>query len=228
MKIRFVGTGGPFDDQLTNSSALVTMLGKSFLIDCGHSVFPKLKATGKEAAMDYVLLTHMHDDHIGSLASLVLYNYYHHQRKLTLIYPTESFLQRIKQFLSFSVNDPDTLLDFLPASSVSGLGFIDTTGHHVSYLQSFAYLFEEDGERILYSGDIGNGSLLFSHLKNLSPKNSTVFHDLSFRRDTAHTYYKDLFPHLQDYRIYGYHVDAACSPADNIIPLVQNLPELLL
>lgn len=223
MKIQFIGTGGPFDHKLTNSSALVTIGDKEILIDCGHSVFPALKSKGLEASMDYLLITHTHDDHVGSLASLILYAYFEHQKTLTLLYPTESFLNHLKGYLSFVMGDADKYLNYLPLSDFEGVDFIETSQQHVSYLQSFAFIFENKSKRILFSGDTSNPHCLFDELRKLSEKPTTLFHDLSFGTNPTHTHYKDLIPYLSEFTIYGYHCNASKNPEDNPVPLVQNI-----
>jgi ribonuclease BN (tRNA processing enzyme) len=44
--LKFVGTGGAFDVAQGNSAAYVQLGDVSILIDCGHTVFPRLVQLG--------------------------------------------------------------------------------------------------------------------------------------------------------------------------------------
>src|SRR4030095_1587723 len=67
MLLQFLGTGGAFNPEYGNSAALIRCNGKSILIDCGFTVFAKLKEFNLFNQIDYILITHLHNDHTGSL-----------------------------------------------------------------------------------------------------------------------------------------------------------------
>lgn len=76
MKITFYGTRGGFPVGSQMSCALVdpadggTGTGRPFVIDLGSSSL--FDDPARIAALDHVLLTHMHPDHIAMLASLII------------------------------------------------------------------------------------------------------------------------------------------------------------
>lgn len=77
MELYFLGRGSAFFTEEGNTSAFFIEKETMFLIDCGESVFKKIRearllelAQIKEL---YIFITHMHDDHVGSLGSLVSY-----------------------------------------------------------------------------------------------------------------------------------------------------------
>lgn len=78
LKVEVIGSGGAFDTELVNSSFYVTCSGTKILIDCGYNVFSRLKEHRHDVLdnMDFVIITHMDDDHIGSLKSLLYYRYF--------------------------------------------------------------------------------------------------------------------------------------------------------
>lgn len=231
MEIQFIGTGGAFDYKLGNSSAIVRCRNKTFLIDCGHTVYPKLRAHDLIQEIDYILLTHCHDDHIGSLSTTILHQQYQTRspKKIQILVPDHSFKNEIAAFLSFSLVSPEAYVDFLPISIISGLTAINTTNLHVQGMTSFGFMFEDDQEILLYSGDIGNAQTIFEAIPPLTLKEVRVFHDMSFEaKDGIHTYYQTLAALLDRYQIYAYHLDPALAPSDNRVPLVANFPELLL
>ena len=68
--VRQLGNGGAFNTEMTNTS--FTLFDDTVLVDCGYNVFQKLKDNpeiGKKIRI--VLITHDHDDHIGSLVSFL-------------------------------------------------------------------------------------------------------------------------------------------------------------
>jgi hypothetical protein len=229
LSIQFLGTGGAFDVHQGNSSAIVHHQGARYLIDCGHSVFPQLVKLGLATAIDGIFITHLHDDHAGSLSTLALYHSIILQKgPIKLYYPTESLKREIIGFLSFSLQDPSKHVDFRPISEVAGAGFIDTFGRHVPGMLTYAFYFSNGRQSIVYSGDNGDANFLFGELDKLALPQPTVFHELFFfGRLFAHAYYADLIPWAERYRIYGYHCDPQFSPPDNPIPLVIHHPEFL-
>lgn len=70
MKITFYGTRGVFPVGSQMSCALVEAPGGTFAIDLGSTVL--FDDPARIAALNRVLLTHMHPDHIAMLASLVI------------------------------------------------------------------------------------------------------------------------------------------------------------
>jgi hypothetical protein len=227
--IQFLGTGGAFDVQQGNSSAIIHHQGGRYLIDCGHSVFPRLVQLGLAPTIDGVLITHLHDDHAGSLSTWVLYHTIVLQKgPIKLYVPTEALKEEISNFLKFSLQDPSRFVDFRPLSELPGAGFIDTFGRHVPGMLTYAFYFTDGRSSIVYSGDNGDANYLFRELDRLALPEPTVFHEIFFwGRIHAHAYYADLIPWSDRYHIFGYHCDPQYSPPDNSIPLVIHHPEFL-
>ncbi|RMG27416.1 MAG: ribonuclease Z [Bacteroidetes bacterium] len=231
MQIKFIGTGGAFDHEYGNSSALVSMSGKHILIDCGYNVYPRLAEKQVVDLIDYIVITHLHDDHAGSLATALLHRKHRSavHIKPTILYPNEEFLADVQAFLAFSLLKPDNYAHFAPIQSVQGVGAIETTNLHAVGMKSFAYYFRENDELILYSGDIGQPELLFEFLGRQQAGSIRVFHEMCFANaDGVHTHYKKLIPYLKQYEIYAYHLNPQMAPADNPIPLVYHQPAFML
>lgn len=230
MKIQFIGTGGAFDVEYGNSAAILTVSGQNILIDCGHSVFPELVKSGLADTIDAVILTHLHDDHAGSLSSLILYHQIVlNKGKVKIIYQDEAFRDQIYNFLCFSLGKPEKRMEFVPLSDFPMLGVVDTHGQHVVGMQSWALYANSPDSSLVYSGDNGNPDFLFEELKGRGLKTPTrVFHEISFltQEGGSHAYYKDLIPYLDRYEIFGYHCDPRRNPKDNPIPLVYDKSEM--
>lgn len=231
MQIKFIGTGGAFDYEYGNSAAWVQFNGKNILIDCGFSIYPKLAQLDLIKDIDFVLITHLHDDHVGSLSTTFLHRKHNlsEPRPITLLYPTESYREELDQFFSMILVDPSMYYTYAPLADFPGLEAIETSGYHKEHLSSFAYLFKEERSLTVYSGDLGNADWLFDKLKQRDENKIRVFHDISFQMENnVHAFYKSLFKYVDDYEIYGYHHDPTLEPDDNIIPLVSNFPQFMI
>ena len=229
LEIKFIGTGGAFEVELGNSSAVVAMDGSNYLVDCGHSVFPRLVKSGLVDKIDGVFVTHLHDDHVGSLSSFVLYYSLVLQKgRLKIYVPTEKFQEQLVALLAHSLGDPHQRIDFRPVSEVKGAGFVDTFGRHVEWMQTYAYYFSDGQTSIVYSGDNGDVDFLMEEIAALALPEPTIFHEVFFHFEiAAHAFYRHVMRWTDRYRIFGYHCDAQHAPADNLLPLVVHHPEYL-
>ncbi|HYG40283.1 MAG TPA: MBL fold metallo-hydrolase [Cytophagales bacterium] len=229
MEIKFIGVGGAFDTNYINSSAIVTLNGKRYLVDCGHSVFPQLVQKGVADKIDAVIITHLHDDHIGSLSSFAFYTYHMLGRKLKILLPDHTtFKEKFFQLVSLTMVRYQNYLDFV-AIDKSEIEPIETTNLHSQGMETFSFLFYEGNQMIAYSGDLGHPDFLFQEIgkRNINTSTLTIFHDTSFYRNTAHAYYQDLMKWKDQFNIYSYHCNPEQNPSDNMLPLVFNSPYFL-
>ncbi|MDB5263711.1 MAG: fold metallo-hydrolase [Adhaeribacter sp.] len=229
MKIKFIGTGGAFEPEYFNSAALLTFNNKTFLIDAGFTVYPRLMALGLFFKIDYILLTHLHNDHCGSLANILLHKCFHDRgRKFTILYQTEKFKKQLEDFLVIQLKDPAKYVDFAPLETVSGISALDTFGRHSEGFQTYSFIFEAPNERLVYSGDLGQADFLFAHLQTLPACPTIVFHDITFNaQNDGHAHYTMLQPYQSQHRLFGYHCNPTQNPPDNTIPLVADQPEFV-
>lgn len=228
MQIKFLGTGGAFDTDYLNSAALLEFRGIHLLIDCGFTVFPALVKKNLVHKVDHIILTHLHNDHCGSLANLLLYKaIVEKSERPVILYPSEQFRQQLYTFLEIQLKHPDKYADFIPIDQFEGITSVDTYGQHSEGLQSYAYIFDND-YRIAYSGDLGKPGALFDKLQRMPHKKTIVFHDITFEAaNTSHTYYKKLLPYMSGIDLFGYHCDPTKNPPDNPVRLVFYQQELM-
>lgn len=140
----FLGKDSGFGEK--NNSAYFED-GKSLtIIDCGFTVFQELKK--KFDFNNYqninVIITHLHNDHAGSLSQLILYLWFTFNKK-TNIY---SKCKNIKEYLDITGTPSDayTLKD-----DSSNIKFIKT--EHVKYLDSYGFSMNIKDRKIVYTGD---------------------------------------------------------------------------
>ncbi len=102
MNIKFLGTGGAFQTEKGNSAAIVTLNDKNILIDCGFTTFQTLQEKNLTGSIDYILITHLHGDHVGSLPSFLAYCDVVHEKLPEIIYPSEALRKDIDHFLEIT------------------------------------------------------------------------------------------------------------------------------
>jgi ribonuclease BN (tRNA processing enzyme) len=227
-KLKFVSTGGMFDYQLGNSSAIVQLGEEKILIDCGYTVFKDLSQKKLLDDIDYLLLTHLHGDHAGSLHPAILHWANKRKTKIKIIYPTEGFKSVLESYLNMFLVTVDKYVDFLPISDFKNIGYLDTLNLHTESIQSFAYYFNFEDQFIYFSGDLGD--LNFSHkfLKNVNHDNVLVFHEVGFLEGSAHVHYKELEKLSDEFNVLAYHCNSKNAPSDCNLKFANNYPELLL
>lgn len=85
LDLYMLGTGGAFAKRYANNNAFITLGGFTLLLDCGITAPQKLHEAGIATdAIDGVLITHLHGDHVGGLEELAFRMRYLHGRKLRL------------------------------------------------------------------------------------------------------------------------------------------------
>lgn len=225
MQIKFLGTGVAFEPHLGTSAVIVEHEDVRVLVDCGYTVFPTLLQRDVADKVDYILITHLHGDHIGSLPTYLNYISHILKQEAQIIVPTEAFQAELHAF--FHATWAEKHVHYLSISDFPWIGSIDTFGQHVEGRQSFAYYFTDGEELIYYSGDLANVDTTVDFLKTRSEPNIRVFHDVNKTDSPVHVFYKEAEAKLAGYDVYGYHCDKATMPADCKLKLVEEYPELL-
>ncbi len=111
MKLYQLGNGGGFDfDQVASSFLIELENGEKeyILFDCGRGVLKKLQKMEESEetknifeSLAFVFVSHMHDDHIGELSSLILYRYFV-LGKMTTILTNNKIQENLKQYLELT------------------------------------------------------------------------------------------------------------------------------
>lgn len=75
--LKFIGRGSAFNIKEENTSAYIKNDNTLLLIDCGETTFKNILKLNLLDNVEniYVLITHLHSDHVGSLSSLIYYCY---------------------------------------------------------------------------------------------------------------------------------------------------------
>lgn len=144
--LKFLGTGGAFAFDLGNNSAYIKNGDEFLLIDCGETtaktVYEKNLLEGVNKV--YILITHFHSDHVGSLGSFV---FHCGSRETTVIYPNKADMETLLKFYGV----PGRAKAVTP-EEFTAFKIVPYKQTHEK-LEAYGYYFEYNGERIYYSGD---------------------------------------------------------------------------
>lgn len=142
--LKFLGSDSGFG--INNNSAYIEEKGKLTIIDCGFTVFTQIKKKfdlNKYKEIN-VIITHLHNDHAGSLSQLILYSYFIFNKKVNVI----SMCSKIKEYLDITGTPEDAYTLYNKFENVE---FIRT--EHTRYLDSYGFKLCVNGKKIIYTGD---------------------------------------------------------------------------
>ena len=129
-----------------NNSAYFEKNKELILIDCGFSIFEKVKKNFDLNKYDNinVILTHLHNDHAGSLSQLIMYLWFIFHKKVTII----SKCKNIKKYLKITGTPKDA---YEIKEKTENIKFIKT--EHVKEIDSYGFELKIDNKKIIYTGD---------------------------------------------------------------------------
>ena len=212
-KLKFLGRGSGYNIKEGNTSAYMIKNETLLLIDCGESVFKTIVEKNLVDGIKnvYLLITHMHSDHIGSLGSFIGFCYWKY-KIVTRIYFYEG--DKIRKFLellglieneSYIISDNknkrinDLELEFLPSLT-----------KHSKTVNTYSYTLKfDEGNDIFYSGDtceinfevvqfLKNGNIIY---------HDTCLNDFSGNSHTSLRVLSEIIPKQYRKQVYCMHID---------------------
>lgn len=217
MKLNFLGKGAAFYPTYGNTGAYILDQKDLYLLDCGESAFHTLYEKGlmDEAERVYVLITHLHADHIGSLGSLISYFYCVRKKPVFIIHPEKTIVELLKlQGLSEAGY---CYLERLPENA-AGIQAKPVEVFHVPDMKCYGYLLTDQDGVFYYSGDAaGIPSDVLEAFKQ--GQIDRIYQDTSTHDEEhpTHCYYKileQLVPAGLRDKVYCMHLD---GPFDQLL-----------
>ena len=121
MRLYRLGNGSALNPKKTNSSFMVFGDKCNMLIDCGYNVYRRLEAEYKvNDKLKYIFITHMDDDHIGSLRALMYDLYFKHKIiptiicSVTLEEELSNYLKSHTGVMRNYAKEPEMLFEIIP------------------------------------------------------------------------------------------------------------------
>jgi ribonuclease BN (tRNA processing enzyme) len=157
-KISFIGRGSAFNTELGNTSAFVKKGNSLLLIDCGGTVFHRLQELNMFDGLEnlYIIITHTHPDHVGSLGEVIFYSYYILKHRPTIFFPQKELIEcfltsigvscemyHLNSFDMIDVNDTqfgEFSVEFVPVL-------------HVATIPAYGFIMKLNEKSFYYSGD---------------------------------------------------------------------------
>lgn len=212
MKLNFLGCGAAFNPKFGNNSAFFTDNDELFLIDCGELVFCKIIDDLKKYKFINVMITHTHGDHIGSLASLILYCKFVLGISVRIIIGKGcKHRDSIKKILNLmGCDDFEFVLDELfdnRYESFNSLRYKETK--HVDKLSCYSLVFDTNDGIVYYSGDTKELDTLISIIKR-GKEIDKLYIDTCSVVSSPHVYIGDLvkkIPRNIRNKVYCMHFD---------------------
>lgn len=157
--LTFLGNDSGFG--LKNNSAYFEKDNELFIIDCGFTVFNEVKNKFDFSKYKCInlIISHLHNDHAGSLSQLILYLWFIYKIKTTVI----SNCVHIKEYLDITGTPPES---YEIKKDLENLKFIKT--QHTNYLDAYGFIMDIDNNKILYTGDTANLDSFNPYLDNIN------------------------------------------------------------
>lgn len=196
--LTFIGRDSGFGNK--NNSAYYESDDKLTLIDCGFTVFNEVikKFDFLKYSTIEIIITHLHNDHAGSLSQLILYLWFVLKKKTIVI----SKCLHIKDYLDITGTPADSyeIRDSLP-----NLNFIHTS--HSPFLDAYGFSTNFGNKKVVYTGDTNTLSPFLPYLQNCDE----LYIDVS-RFGGAHLKIQDILDTLNELQknevsIYLMHLD---------------------
>ena len=161
--LEFIGTGSAFNTSLGNNSAFIRKGNILFMIDCGSSTYSRLLESDMLDGVNtiYVLITHTHPDHIGSLGDLVFHGYYNMGTLFTpsvrIMYPKKLKVPELLELMGvdkfmYHKHDITDCQNTIITDNFT-IAVEPVPVNHVPNLYCYGYIIKYENEVLYYSGD---------------------------------------------------------------------------
>ena len=193
--LTFLGNDSGFGEH--NNSAYIEDNNKLIIIDCGFTVFEQLKNKfdfNKYSNIE-IIITHLHNDHAGSLSQIILYLWFIYNKKVTIY----SKCERIRDYLEITGTPKES---YEIKNESENITFIKTK--HVQYLDAYGFKLKVKDKNIIYTGDTNTLNPFLPHIEN--EKIDELYVDVS-RFGGAHLKIDDIVEKLAKIKKSGTLVD---------------------
>lgn len=220
-ELRFLGIGSAFNTSLGNTSAFIKKEDSMVLIDCGGTVFHRLQQLNLLDNINniYIIITHTHPDHVGSLGEVIFYTYYILKSKAQIIFRDKKLIKDylnnigVKSEMYTLHNKENVIINDIKLGEIN-IEFKKVS--HVETLPSYGFYMQFENQLIYYSGDSNEiSSELVTKIKEC--KIGRVYQDvcgLDYEGNN-HLYIGELcnlIPYEYRHKIYCMHLDQHLKP----------------
>lgn len=208
LELKFLGKGAAFYPKFGNTNAMFEIDKNLYFLDFGESAFDKVVENVNLENYDNicVILTHLHADHVGSLASFISYMYCILHRQITVVHPVDTVVNLLsllgisKSFYNYRDSLPQGTKFTIYPHEVE----------HAKDMKAFGYVIDYNGEKIYYSGDAANiPEKVLNDFLNGDIKR--IYQDTASHHSTSHCHYsvlEELIPQDMRKQVFCMHLDS--------------------
>ncbi|MDO4484146.1 MAG: MBL fold metallo-hydrolase [Clostridia bacterium] len=208
MKLHFLGKGAAFYPAFGNTNAWFEYDNDLYFLDFGESSFEKVVRTIdlKKYRQIYVLLTHLHADHAGSLASFMSYTSIVLGLHVKVVHPVDTVVQLLS-IMGIS----KSFYDYLPALPADcPVTARPVPVRHADDMKTFGYVISAGDDCFYFSGDSAE---LPADIRDafLTGQIQNIYHDTASHHSPSHCHYETLeavIPAEKRRDFYCMHLDA--------------------
>ena len=160
-ELTFISKGSGFADR--NNAAYYEENNILNIVDCGFSVFNDIKKR-----FDYekyerinIIITHLHNDHAGSLSQLILFLWFTKNIKVNVI----SKCENIQIYLDIT-GTPRESYKLQDGDNIENFNFIKTK--HVEHLDTYGFITSIRNKKIIYTSDTCVLEPYLEHMEGVS------------------------------------------------------------
>ena len=153
MKLTFLGTGAAYYPVLGSTSAFFVKENCLYLIDCGETTFARLFGREVLNTCDkvYVLISHLHADHIGSLGSFISYCKNVIRKEVTVLCPDTTLVAVLS--MTGLTKDDYTYCAHFDQVFPGNIQFTPVLVKHDSSMGCYGFFIKDEDETIYYGAD---------------------------------------------------------------------------
>ena len=189
MRLSFIGTSHGVPEPFRRCSCtLIETQGRYYFIDMGTQAIEDLIRRGINVNdVKGIFITHPHSDHCDGLVSYVgLINWYFTKADPTIVIPQPGIAEGIRAWqkglggglrdtIRFEVTKPGVTYDD---------GVLKVTAYPTQHCpNSFAYLVEADGKKVLFTGDLRHPTIDFPQVVNEEELDLVIVESAHFSSD---------------------------------------------
>ncbi len=203
MELKFIGNGSGFSE--TNNNAFFIIDNDLYIIDCSMLNMNKIKRLFDFSKYSniYIIVTHMHADHVSGIANLIDYLYYMYGKFVNIISPS-TLIDDIKNYNEICgvLSNQYNIIDSKNINIIKET--IKVNHSHSLKNGCFGYLLNINNKNIIYTGDTSD-LIPFEEYLDICDE---LYVDVNYNNSKVHIGFHNFLENIPNVKkIYLMHID---------------------